>query len=359
MIIDPHSSLWESDLTMVVHDVSDEYNREKISPEVLKCLFAHPDKESILVLNKIDKLKNKKVLLDLVLSLTGGILNGKEFVAKKRENKNRFMRNSLRDQEFEELFARTAEKMNLTLKDDSKTKKIQGLLDELKVCEEFLIKNQESIKIHDNESDEASQLQLVEPTQRISIEKLAADYMPNKLTMSTNSSGPVNKAVDLAALIADQSKMGNSVLRQIEDISPIEFKKDLLETTDWHMYYRKLESLSFLIRGKTYWPYFNQVFMISAKTNEGVDELKRYLFSRARPNEWIFTRNMMTDQMPQEMAEMCVREKMLENLPNEIPYELGLHTTHWELDDNDCLNIIMNIKPGCTKYKFKRHMVYI
>ena len=89
---------------------------------------------------------------------------------------------------------------------------------------------------------------------------------------------------------------------------------------------------------------------------------------------------MLTDQMPQEIAEMyillmvtaeimwqilndlfcshrCVREKMLEHLPAEIPYELGLKTSHWEVDDNDCLNIIINVIPGTTKYKYNRHIV--
>jgi hypothetical protein len=48
---------------------------------------------------------------------------------------------------------------------------------------------------------------------------------------------------------------------------------------------------------------------------------------------------------------------MLEHLPAEIPYELGLKTSHWEVDDNDCLNIIINVLPGTTKYKYNRHIV--
>lgn len=95
--------------------------------------------------------------------------------------------------------------------------------------------------------------------------------------------------------------------------------------------------------------------MVSAKHNDGVDDLKRYLLSRAKPGEWIFSREMLTDQMPQEIAEMCVREKMLESLPEEIPYELGLEIAHWEIDSNDCLNIAVNILPGCSRYKYKRH----
>ncbi len=31
MIIDPHSSLWESDLILVVHDVSNPYSRDKLN----------------------------------------------------------------------------------------------------------------------------------------------------------------------------------------------------------------------------------------------------------------------------------------------------------------------------------------
>ena len=63
MIIDPHSSLWEADLVCIVHDVSDQYTKDGIDREMLKCLFAHPEKETILILNKTDKLKYKNVLL--------------------------------------------------------------------------------------------------------------------------------------------------------------------------------------------------------------------------------------------------------------------------------------------------------
>ena len=112
-----------------------------------------------------------------------------------------------------------------------------------------------------------------------------------------------------------------------------------------------------LVSGKTYWPYFNQVFMVSAKHNDGVNDLKRYLFSQGKPAKWMFTRNMITDQMPQEIAEMIVREKLLENLPSEIPYELGIEVVHWEIDINDSLNVAVDILPGTSKYKYNRHMV--
>jgi GTPase Era involved in 16S rRNA processing len=69
-IIDPLSSLWESDLVLLVHDASDEFSRNKINREILKCLFVHYNKEIILVLNKIDKIENKKILLKLISTLS-------------------------------------------------------------------------------------------------------------------------------------------------------------------------------------------------------------------------------------------------------------------------------------------------
>ncbi len=170
MIIDPHSSLWESDLILVVHDVSNPYSRDKLDSEVIKCLFSHPDKETILVLNKTDTLKNKTQLLDLVASLTGGRLNGKEFMAKNHVDRSRYMRNSLRDEEYEELFSRTAEKMNIHLPNTKKGKKHQKvieLLEELKTCEEFLIKNQERISFKEHKEDELYLMQQEEDSNQL------------------------------------------------------------------------------------------------------------------------------------------------------------------------------------------------
>lgn len=73
MILDPHSSLWDADLSKfflefhlrkienvlhsvcVVHDVSNHWLRFKLDEEILKCLYAHPEKEAILILNKVKR----------------------------------------------------------------------------------------------------------------------------------------------------------------------------------------------------------------------------------------------------------------------------------------------------------------
>lgn len=352
-IVDPHSSLWEADLVCVVHDVSDEYARNRIDREILKCLFANPEKEAILILNKTDKLKNKNILLDLVSELTGGRLNGKEFINKENKNRVKSSRKAFRDTDYENLFAKTAEKMNIQLSDSKQNKQILSLIEELRQCEDYLIKNIDKIQINSNENV----TDLISEYKRITVEKLKGEVLPEKLNPTNLNSENKDLALVNSIIQSTPDTSNSKVLRRIEDICPVEFKKDLLKTTDWHLYYKKLSALGVLVREKTHWPYFNQVFMISARNNEGVDDLKRYLFSRAKPGEWIFNRSLMTDQMPQDIAEMFVREKLLENYNNEVPYEVGIQTSYWEIDDDDCLNVAINIIPGQNKFNIRRHKV--
>lgn len=59
----------------------------------------------------------------------------------------------------------------------------------------------------------------------------------------------------------------------------------------------------------------------------------------------MFHRNFVTDQYPQEIAEMCIREKMLEYLPDEIPYNYLLvivHNSKEEIEKIHCFFRRMN-----------------
>ncbi|KFV44719.1 hypothetical protein N328_08366, partial [Gavia stellata] len=78
MLTDPWDSMKHADLVLVLVDVSDHWTRNCLSEEVLKCLSQFPQIPSVLVLNKVDLLKNKFILLELVTELTEGIVNGKK-----------------------------------------------------------------------------------------------------------------------------------------------------------------------------------------------------------------------------------------------------------------------------------------
>ncbi|KAM6048275.1 GTPase Era, mitochondrial isoform 3-T3 [Theristicus caerulescens] len=78
MLTDPWDSMKHADLVLVLVDVSDHWTRNCLSEEVLKCLSQFPQIPSVLVLNKVDLVKKKFILLELVTELTEGIVNGKK-----------------------------------------------------------------------------------------------------------------------------------------------------------------------------------------------------------------------------------------------------------------------------------------
>ncbi|NXC27488.1 ERAL1 GTPase, partial [Campylorhamphus procurvoides] len=82
MLTDPWDSMKHADLVLVLVDVSDHWTRNALSKEVLKCLSQFPHIPSVLVLNKVDILKKKFLLLEIVTDLTEGIVNGKKLEVK-------------------------------------------------------------------------------------------------------------------------------------------------------------------------------------------------------------------------------------------------------------------------------------
>ncbi|KAL2297363.1 hypothetical protein Nmel_016664 [Mimus melanotis] len=82
MLTDPWDSMKHADLVLVLVDVSDHWTRNSLSKEVLKCLSQFPHIPSVLVLNKVDILKKKFLLLEIATDLTEGIVNGKKLKVK-------------------------------------------------------------------------------------------------------------------------------------------------------------------------------------------------------------------------------------------------------------------------------------
>jgi len=75
-ISDPQTSVDVANIIAVITDVSNIRDRDKINPGILKLLQRHHNKESILILNKIDKVKEKRKLLDITTRLTCGVVGG-------------------------------------------------------------------------------------------------------------------------------------------------------------------------------------------------------------------------------------------------------------------------------------------
>jgi GTP-binding protein Era len=79
---------------------------------------------------------------------------------------------------------------------------------------------------------------------------------------------------------------------------------------------------------------FDQVFMVSALTGDGVDDLKPYFAEAVPPGPWLFPEDQLSDASLRQTAAEITREKLFLRLHEELPYALTVETTEWkELKD--------------------------
>ncbi|XP_062392191.1 GTPase Era, mitochondrial [Sardina pilchardus] len=229
LLVDPSDSLQEADLVVVLVDVSDKWTRNRLDIEVLKCLAQYPHTPAVLVLNKVDLLKSKLMLLDLTAELTEGVVNGKSLRVK----------------------ASTARRGAATTSAGRK----RGSVEEPGPADQGLV------------------------------EPVTGDHTPQSLSTEEQ---------------------------------------------------RKLRSQ----RG---WPHFKDVFMVSALDGEDVETLMRYFMVEAKPGSWLYHREVLTDQSPEEMCTNTIREKLLEYLPQEVPYTMTQQIELWKEQESGALLISVKL----------------
>ncbi|CAH6785856.1 GTPase Era, mitochondrial [Phodopus roborovskii] len=205
LLEDPWKSMESADLVVVLVDVSDKWTRSQLSPQVLKCLTHFSQVPSILVLNKVDCLKQKSVLLELTATLTDGVVNGKKLNIKQALNSRR---------------------------------------------------------------------------------------------LGTHCPNPAEKDPDTYS-VKNPQRIG--------------------------------------------WPNFQEIFMLSALNNKDVNTLKQYLLAQAQPGPWEFHSGVLTSQTPEEICTNKIREKLLEYLPEEVPYNVHQKTVMWEEGPSGELVIQQNL----------------
>ncbi|XP_059525325.1 GTPase Era, mitochondrial isoform X1 [Myotis daubentonii] len=204
LLEDPWKSMESADLVIVLVDVSDKWTRNQLSPQVLQCLTQFSQVPSILVMNKVDCLKQKSVLLELTAALTEGVVNGKK----------------------------------------------------LKIRQAF----------------------------------------PSK--PGINCPSPAAKDPNTQS-VRGPRRIG--------------------------------------------WPHFQEIFMLSALSQEDVKILKQYLLAQAQPGPWEFHSEVLTSQTPEEICSNIIREKLLEHLPQEVPYSVQQKTIAWEEGPSGQLVIVQRL----------------
>lgn len=75
---------------------------------------------------------------------------------------------------------------------------------------------------------------------------------------------------------------------------------------------------------------YTDVFMISAKKGDGVDDIARTLTERAPEGPWLFPEDQTMDAPARVLAAEITREKAFLRLHEELPYELTVETETWE-----------------------------
>ncbi len=75
---------------------------------------------------------------------------------------------------------------------------------------------------------------------------------------------------------------------------------------------------------------FEEVFMISALSGNGVADLKRYLAEHVPAGPWHYPAEDISDAPMRLLAAEITREKIFNRLHDELPYEMTVETASWE-----------------------------
>ena len=88
---------------------------------------------------------------------------------------------------------------------------------------------------------------------------------------------------------------------------------------------------------------FSDVFMVSALTGDGVDDLQDHLAERLPEGPWLYPEDDLSDAPLRFLAAEITREKLFLRLHDEIPYDVATETAGWEEFDNGDVRIDQTI----------------
>jgi GTP-binding protein Era len=75
---------------------------------------------------------------------------------------------------------------------------------------------------------------------------------------------------------------------------------------------------------------FDQTFMISALTGDGVEHLKHEFAKLMPPGPWLYPEDQISDAPLRSLAAEITREKLFERLHEELPYQSTVETDQWQ-----------------------------
>jgi len=88
---------------------------------------------------------------------------------------------------------------------------------------------------------------------------------------------------------------------------------------------------------------FERIFMVSAETGNGIDDLKEWLAEKMPPSPYLFDPDDLSDMPMRLLAAEILREKLFLNLHQELPYQLTVETDRWEEREDGSAEVHLSI----------------
>lgn len=99
------------------------------------------------------------------------------------------------------------------------------------------------------------------------------------------------------------------------------------------------------------WAHFANVFMVSALAGDGLNDVLDYIYTFAKPGPWEFPANKFTDQSNEVIVEESVRARLLDYLPQEIPYTLKSQLEYY---DENKSTVYASVHVTCPNARIER-----
>ncbi|KAF7265660.1 hypothetical protein GWI33_020744 [Rhynchophorus ferrugineus] len=100
------------------------------------------------------------------------------------------------------------------------------------------------------------------------------------------------------------------------------------------------------------WPYFQEVFMVSSLMGDGLIDVKKYLLKQGKSEKWMFPEEIWTDQSAEDMILKTVQAKLLDFLPQEIPYNLKSDIEYFNVNSEGILSTVVIV--NCPSIRVAR-----
>nr|XP_023026786.1 GTPase Era, mitochondrial isoform X1 [Leptinotarsa decemlineata] len=89
------------------------------------------------------------------------------------------------------------------------------------------------------------------------------------------------------------------------------------------------------------WPFFQEIFMVSSLTGDGLEDVKKFLIDNALPGEWLFPKDIWTDQEIETIITNTVRATLLDFIPQEIPYSLKPEVEYLNVENGLITTVVL------------------